>query len=127
MTDAINPAHYQKGGIECIEAIEASMTEEAFKGFLKGNCIKYLYRYENKNGAEDLKKAQWYLLRLIGMLEVQTVSSNDQLGTTWLEKIPLNYDPDSYMVSGCADGFCPMPNVRQGPPEGIFPRVDKQG
>jgi len=45
MTDAINPEHYQKGGVECIDAIEASMTEEALKVFLKGNCIKYLYRY----------------------------------------------------------------------------------
>ena len=69
MTDAINPQHYQKGGVECIDAIKASMTEEAFKGFLKGNCIKYLYRYENKNGAEDLKKAQWYLSRLLTVLD----------------------------------------------------------
>jgi len=121
MTDAINPKHYQKGGIECIEAIEASMTEEAFKGFLKGNCIKYLYRYEDKNGVEDLKKAQWYLLRLIGILEDK---KNDQ-GDEWLEKIEIRYDPDAYMISGCPDGFCPMPNVRQGPPEGMFHRVDE--
>lgn len=126
MTDAINPAHYQKGGIECIEAIEASMTQEAFKGFLKGNCIKYLYRYENKNGVEDLKKAQWYLLRLIGILDNKETNKGEE----WLEKIEIKYDPDDYMISGCPDGFCPMPNVRQGPPEaiepseGMFRRVD---
>jgi hypothetical protein len=120
MTDAINPEHYQKGGIECIEAIEASMTEESFKGFLKGNCIKYLYRYEDKNGVEDLKKAQWYLLRLIGTIESQSAPSDD-VGDTWIEKISLNYDPDGYMTSGCPDGFCPMPGVRQGPPGGIIP------
>jgi hypothetical protein len=126
MTDAINPQHYQKGGVECIDAIEASMTEEAFKGFLKGNCIKYLYRYENKNGAEDLKKAQWYLSRLLTVLDNdQAEEEKDNIGQAWIEKIPLNYDPDDYMTSGCPDGFCPMPTVRQGPSESMFPRIDE--
>jgi hypothetical protein len=126
MTDAINPQHYQKGGVECIDAIEASMTEEAFKGFLKGNCIKYLYRYENKNGAEDLKKAQWYLSRLLTVLDNnQAKEEEGNIGQAWIERIPLNYDPDDYMTSGCPDGFCPMPTVRQGPPEGMFHRVDE--
>ena len=120
MTDAINPQHYQKGGVECIDAIEASMTEEAFKGFLKGNCIKYLYRYENKNGVEDLKKAQWYLSRLITILDKDQTKAKEELAHAWIEKIPLTYDPDAYMTSGCPDGFCPMPTVRQGPSEGMF-------
>lgn len=61
-----NPAHYTSGGIECIDAIKASMTEEQFKGFLKGNIIKYLWRYELKNNpVQDLAKAQWYQNRLI--------------------------------------------------------------
>ena len=125
MTDAINPQHYQKGGVECIDAIEASMTEEAFKGFLKGNCIKYLYRYENKNGAEDLKKAQWYLSRLLTVLDNNQNKEKEELTQAWIEKIPLNYDPDDYMTSGCPDGFCPMPTVRQGPSEGMFYRVNE--
>lgn len=125
MTDAINPQHYQKGGVECIDAIEASMTEEAFKGFLKGNCIKYLYRYENKNGAEDLKKAQWYLSRLLTVLDDDQTKEKEELTQAWIERIPLNCDPDDYMTSGCPDGFCPMPTVRQGPSEGMFPRVDE--
>ena len=127
MTDAINPQHYQKGGVECIDAIEASMTEEAFKGFLKGNCIKYLYRYENKNGAEDLKKAEWYLSRLLTVLDNDQAKEEEEedIGQAWIERIPLNYDPDDYMTSGCPDGFCPMPTVRQGPSEGMFPRVDE--
>lgn len=64
--DMVNqPAHYTSGGIECLDAIRASMTEEAFKGFLKGNVLKYMWRYEKKfNTTEDLKKAQWYLSRL---------------------------------------------------------------
>lgn len=59
------PAHYTSGDIECIDAIRASMTPEAFKGFLKGNVIKYLWRYQMKGKPiEDLQKAEWYLSRL---------------------------------------------------------------
>ena len=120
--NAINPAHYQKGGVECIEAIEASMSKEAFKGFLKGNCIKYIYRYENKNGAEDLRKAEWYLLRLIALREDEETMAKETIrnsSKTVAEAI-ANYDPDAYMASGCPDGFCPLPGVRQGPSEGMF-------
>lgn len=67
--DATNPAHYTTGDIECIDAIRASMSAEAFRGHLKGCCIKYLWRYEDKGGAESLKKCRWYLDRLIGELE----------------------------------------------------------
>ena len=55
------PPHYNQGGIECIDGIEASMRKEAFAGYCKGNVMKYLWRYEYKNKVEDLKKAQWYL------------------------------------------------------------------
>ena len=118
--NAINPAHYQKGGVECIEAIEASMSKEAFKGFLKGNCIKYIYRYENKNGAEDLRKAEWYLLRLIALREDEETMAKEIMKITE-EVLSANYDPDDYLKpSGCPDGFCPLPGVRQGPSEGMF-------
>lgn len=65
--DNINqPEHYNTGNIECIEAIEESMTPEAFQGYLKGNCMKYLWRYKYKGKPlEDLQKAQWYLSKLI--------------------------------------------------------------
>lgn len=65
--DVVNhPSHYNYGSIECIEAIEESMTPEGFKGYLKGNTLKYLWRYERKGkGLEDLRKAQWYLDKLI--------------------------------------------------------------
>lgn len=62
MSDNVNhPSHYTKGGIECIAAIRASMTKAAFAGFCKGNVMKYVFRYENKGGVEDLKKARVYL------------------------------------------------------------------
>ena len=65
--DAVNsPDHYNTGNIECIEAIEESMSSEAFAGYLKGNCMKYLWRYDYKGKpVEDLQKAQWYLARLL--------------------------------------------------------------
>jgi|TARA_R110000822_G_scaffold305295_1_gene430932 hypothetical protein len=65
--DMVNsPNHYTAGDVECIDGIEASMTPEAFKGYCKGAVIKYLWRYERKSKAlEDLKKAEWYLSKLI--------------------------------------------------------------
>ena len=60
-----NPTHYTAGSIECIDAIKASMTKEQFDGFCKGNVLKYVWRYESKNGLEDLEKAEWYLDKLI--------------------------------------------------------------
>ena len=64
--DAVHsPAHYTKGGIECIQAIKASMTKEAFAGYCKGNVIKYVFRYEQKGGKESLEKASVYLKWLI--------------------------------------------------------------
>jgi spore coat protein CotF len=63
--DNVNEPNHYKGEIECIDAIKNSMSIEEFKGFLKGNVQKYVWRYDKKNGIEDLKKAQWYLDRLI--------------------------------------------------------------
>lgn len=59
------PAHYNQSGIECIDAIAASMTPAEFQSYLKGNVQKYLWRYQHKNGVEDCRKAQWYLDRLV--------------------------------------------------------------
>ena len=60
-----SPDHYNTGSVECIEAIKASMSDTEFKGYLKGNAMKYLWRYAYKGKpVEDLKKAQWYLARL---------------------------------------------------------------
>lgn len=66
-TDEVNkPEHYNTGAVECIDAIKASMSAEEFKGYLKGNTIKYLWRYNYKGKPkQDLQKAQWYLNKLI--------------------------------------------------------------
>ena len=65
MTDPVNaPAHYRQGDIECIDAIEAALTPAEFRGYCKGNAIKYAWREKWKGGDESLAKAIWYLRRL---------------------------------------------------------------
>jgi len=63
--DMVNhPKHYNKAGIETIDALQAMLTD-GFDYYLQGNIVKYLWRFRYKNGVEDLKKAQWYLNKLI--------------------------------------------------------------
>ncbi len=70
--DPVNrPAHYTSGGIECIDAMQAAFGDEAVKDFCLCNAFKYLWRHRQKNGVEDLKKARWYLNRLITAMEAE--------------------------------------------------------
>ena len=68
--DAVqHPSHYTQGGIECIDAIKASMTADGFCDYCKGNIIKYIWRWRDKGGVEDLRKASVYLDWLINAAE----------------------------------------------------------
>ena len=69
--DMVNhPAHYTQGGIECIDALKAAtVSKTGIEAVCTANAIKYLWRYEEKNGIEDVKKARWYIDRLIKELE----------------------------------------------------------
>lgn len=70
MSDNVShPSHYTQGGIECIKAIEASMSPDGFQDYCKGNVMKYLWRWRDKDGVEDLKKASVYLNWLIESAE----------------------------------------------------------
>ena len=61
------PSHYNSGEVECIDAIKSSMTHCEYRGYLKGNAMKYLWRYDKKGKAEaDLLKCHYYLSALIG-------------------------------------------------------------
>jgi hypothetical protein len=63
--DIVNrPSHYRKGKVECIDAIK-SATGDGYQFYLQGNIIKYMWRFNHKNGLEDLQKAQWYLSELM--------------------------------------------------------------
>lgn len=69
--DVVNhPSHYTKGRIECIDAIDSATTgKSGIEAVCVANIIKYLYRYEEKGGLESVRKAQWYLNKLISELE----------------------------------------------------------
>lgn len=69
MTDAVNhPSHYTTGGIECFDAMASMLTREELIGYLRGNSFKYRWRFRHKNGAEDLRKAEWYEKRLLDIV-----------------------------------------------------------
>ena len=60
--DMVNhPPHYTQGGIECIEGIRAALTPEEFRGYCKGNALKYVWREMHKGGDESMRKASWYI------------------------------------------------------------------
>jgi len=63
--DVNHPVHYNNGKVECIEAIDAASTKEEFEGYLRGNVLKYVWRFRYKDNVKDLQKAKWYLEKLI--------------------------------------------------------------
>lgn len=69
--DMVNhPQHYTQGGIECIDALKAATVgKHGIEAVCVANIIKYLWRYEEKNGVEDVRKAKWYIERLLKELE----------------------------------------------------------
>ena len=73
--DKVNhPSHYTQGKVECIDAIEAATVHKnGLDAVCTANIIKYIWRCEHKNGLEDLKKARWYLDKMI--------QHNEQKGT----------------------------------------------
>lgn len=77
MVDNVNhPKHYTTGKIEVIRIIEDQLNSEEYRGYIKGQVIKYITRERYKNGLEDLKKAYWYLGRLIKKMEAEDVDKD---------------------------------------------------
>ena len=66
--DVESPFHYNKGSIECVDAIEAASTKVEFEGYLRANVLKYVWRFRYKDNIKDLRKARWYLDKLISIL-----------------------------------------------------------
>ena len=65
-----HPKHYTQGSIECIDALKAATVgKRGIEAVCVANVIKYLWRYEEKNGIEDVRKAKWYIERLLKELE----------------------------------------------------------
>jgi hypothetical protein len=76
MDDKIKPYHYNHGGLECFDALRAALGDK-YMGFLIGNVIKYCWRYEHKNGIEDLQKAKAYIDEAIKEMQSKQVSDCD--------------------------------------------------
>ncbi len=76
MESKINPNYYRKGRMELMDIMKELMTPEEVSGFLKGNIFKYVYRYEEKNGIEDLQKAEWYMGQLIKHYAMEQVKAH---------------------------------------------------
>lgn len=74
-----HPSHYTQGKVECIDAIEAAVTGlTGMEAVCTAQCIKYLWRWRHKNGLEDLRKAGWYLDRLIERVERLIKEAEDE-------------------------------------------------
>lgn len=67
--EVVRPAHYTRGAVECVDAIEAALTPEEYRGYLKGNVLKYFWRERDKGGLQSIQKAEYYTQRLIKLLE----------------------------------------------------------
>ena len=102
-----SPEHYNKHGIETIDQIKASMSQPEFEGYLKGNILKYLSRFRDKGEPmKELRKAEWYMQRLI--MEVagdNLFSHNGILTTNTGEKLRtvmtgFGVDPLDYVAEG---------------------------
>lgn len=67
MNDQVNhPSHYTSGAIECIDAIESATANlTGTEAYCTGNAIKYLWRWKQKGGKQDLAKARWYIERML--------------------------------------------------------------
>lgn len=72
--DKINPDHYKIGGIETFDILRAKLSPTQLAGFCKGNVLKYITRADHKDKVDDLKKAKWYLDKLIEELDGKATS-----------------------------------------------------
>ena len=90
--DNINPSHYIFGGIETIEYLKAKLTPAEYRGFLKGNVLKYVSREAEKNGLEDLKKDKWYLDKLIEFENDRKLSPVEDIEKIYAPKIKMSLE-----------------------------------
>ena len=113
MIDNVNhPKHYTQGGIECIDALKAATVgKTGIEAVCVANVIKYCWRYEEKNGLEDVKKAQFYINRLIQELEEKKENNTfyglDDVVGDCNECANYNMDEDSEPCCNCKNTAVP--------------------
>ena len=110
--DNVNsPSHYAQGGVECIDAITAAtVNKTGIEAVCVANVIKYLWRYELKNGVEDVKKAQWYLNRLAAVMCSKPDPKHDVCGPedpccdhVWLRETVYGKPTSRYVCQKCGE------------------------
>lgn len=119
MKDNINPEHYQQGGIETIDFMQAKLSPEEFRGYLKANILKYVTREGMKNGLEDLQKAQWYLDRLIALDSNTPFKSRAEI-----DKILKGHD---LLETGIQDLYEHLAKEMSVPQQFLFGRISDGG
>ena len=86
MKDVINPNHYQRDGMECIDAIKAAVQNlSGAEAFETGSAIKYLWRWKEKGGKDDLNKAKWFINDMIAEIEDEELQEELKAEATLLE------------------------------------------
>lgn len=86
MKDVINPNHYQRDGMECIDAIEAAVQNlSGVEAYATGSAIKYLWRWKEKGGKDDLNKAKWFIQKMVDALEDQEMQEDMEAEISFLE------------------------------------------
>jgi hypothetical protein len=86
MKDKINPSHYQRDGMECIDAIKAAVQNlSGAEAYETGSAIKYLWRWKEKGGKDDLNKAKWFIQDMISDIEEQELQEELEMDATIFE------------------------------------------
>ena len=86
MTDKINPSHYQRDGMECIDAIKAAVQNlSGAEAYCTGSSIKYLWRWKEKGGKDDLNKAIWFIRDMIAEIEDEELQADLMAEASMLE------------------------------------------
>lgn len=78
-----HPSHYSGGTLDCIEWIESRLSREEYQGYLIGNVLKYLWRYPEKGGIQDVEKAMWYLDELRCALRAWQLQAEAEAKEIW--------------------------------------------
>lgn len=86
MKDKINPSHYQRDGMECIDAIKAAVQNlSGAEAYETGSAIKYLWRWKEKGGKDDLNKAIWFIQDMIAEIEDEELQADLMAEASMLE------------------------------------------
>lgn len=99
--DNVNhPSHYEGStSLECIQCMEVAMGKQAVADFCLCNAFKYLWRYKNKNGKEDVSKARWYLDHVLHYME-RNEDLNEYTVTMYHRLNNLQIDINDYIANG---------------------------